>query len=237
MMGLPTERMRSLAISAGRNLHTVRLRDCQFVAEPLRSFFEADCSLTCAVGDEHRLSNVLLKRHGAKTSLRGVHIAVLSTDGQIEIAVGDDHTKVFVGSQTVARVKLQLFRRPTIFIGDLTTIAHARIIGAHSDVVIGDDCQISDEIVIQSNDQHPVIDLATKAVTNAHRRHVTISSHVWIGRRAMIMPDVCIGEGSIVAAGAVVTRDVGAHCSVGGVPARTIRTAVTWGRRFDALSD
>jgi acetyltransferase-like isoleucine patch superfamily enzyme len=53
-------------------------------------------------------------------------------------------------------------------------------------------------------------------------RSVVIGDHVWIGTRAMIMPGVTVGRGAVVAAGAVVTKDVAPLEIVGGVPARPI---------------
>jgi len=53
-------------------------------------------------------------------------------------------------------------------------------------------------------------------------RAVTIDDHVWIGTRAMIIPGVTVGRGAVVAAGAVVTKDVAPLDIVGGVPARPI---------------
>lgn len=58
-------------------------------------------------------------------------------------------------------------------------------------------------------------------------RPVEIGNDVWIGARAMVMDGVKIGNGAMVAAGAVVTKDVEAYTIVGGVPAKTI------GKRFD----
>jgi acetyltransferase-like isoleucine patch superfamily enzyme len=55
-------------------------------------------------------------------------------------------------------------------------------------------------------------------------RPVVIEDHVWVGTRATILSGVRLGRGSVVAAGAVVTRDVGPLEIVGGVPARPIGT-------------
>jgi acetyltransferase-like isoleucine patch superfamily enzyme len=51
-----------------------------------------------------------------------------------------------------------------------------------------------------------------------------IKRNAWIGAGATILPGVAIGENSIVAAGAVVNKDVPANTIVGGVPAKVIRT-------------
>lgn len=53
---------------------------------------------------------------------------------------------------------------------------------------------------------------------------VNIGDHVWIGYRAVVLPGVTVGEGAVVAAGAVVSRDVDPYTIVGGTPARVIGT-------------
>lgn len=52
---------------------------------------------------------------------------------------------------------------------------------------------------------------------------IHIGKRVWIGSNAAVLPGVTIGDGAIVAAGAVVTRDVPENTIVGGVPARVLR--------------
>jgi acetyltransferase-like isoleucine patch superfamily enzyme len=52
---------------------------------------------------------------------------------------------------------------------------------------------------------------------------ITIETNVWIGAAATVLPGVTVGAGSVVAAGAVVTRDVPPATLVAGVPARVVR--------------
>ncbi|WP_269799630.1 CatB-related O-acetyltransferase [Geodermatophilus chilensis] len=52
---------------------------------------------------------------------------------------------------------------------------------------------------------------------------MTIGNDVWIGNRVTILRGVHVGDGAVLAAGAVVTRDVPPYAIVGGVPARLIR--------------
>ncbi|MDR2234833.1 MAG: sugar O-acetyltransferase [Chryseobacterium sp.] len=54
--------------------------------------------------------------------------------------------------------------------------------------------------------------------------HIHIKKNAWIGANATILPGVTIGENAVVAAGAVVNRDVPDHAVVGGVPAKIIKT-------------
>ena len=59
-------------------------------------------------------------------------------------------------------------------------------------------------------------------------RPITIGNNVWIGCRAIILKGVTIGEGAVVAAGAVVTKDVAPFMLVAGNPARVIREVKGW---------
>ena len=63
---------------------------------------------------------------------------------------------------------------------------------------------------------------------------VVIGNDVWIGTRAMILSGVKIGDGAVIAAGAVVTKDVEPYTIVGGVPAKPIRKRFT-DEQIDAL--
>ncbi|SFK33346.1 transferase hexapeptide (six repeat-containing protein) [Methylorubrum salsuginis] len=67
---------------------------------------------------------------------------------------------------------------------------------------------------------------------------MTIEDNVWIGAGCIILPGVTIGRNSIVAAGAVVAKDVAEGVLVGGVPARTIKTLSDFpANAFPALAE
>ncbi|MDU0967917.1 MAG: DapH/DapD/GlmU-related protein [Actinomycetaceae bacterium] len=66
-------------------------------------------------------------------------------------------------------------------------------------------------------------DLAPKRRGVLTTAPIHVGDDVWIGAKAVILPGVTIGEGAVVAAGAVITRDVEPYTVVGGVPAKAIK--------------
>lgn len=86
---------------------------------------------------------------------------------------------------------------------------------------IGDRVAFGHEVMILT-DTHEIGDQGRRAGPLV-ARPVEIGDGAWIGARAMLLPGVRIGAGAVVAAGAVVTKDVAPHTVVGGTPARSIR--------------
>lgn len=90
-------------------------------------------------------------------------------------------------------------------------------------IEIGYDVAISENVVIRDSDNHQII---------SHNHQMTspikIENHVWIGTNVIILKGVTIGEGSIVAAGSVVTKDIPKNSLAAGIPARVIKSNVKW---------
>ena len=86
-------------------------------------------------------------------------------------------------------------------------------------IEIGDDALIGHQVVIATlnHDLHP---LRRGSMTH---KPVKIGKKVWIGAHATILPGVTIGNGAVIAAGAVVTKDVPPNTVVGGVPAKILK--------------
>jgi acetyltransferase-like isoleucine patch superfamily enzyme len=111
-------------------------------------------------------------------------------------------------------------RRERLFtIGDHTRINRDCSLDARGPLRIGSNVSISPEVVIVTG-LHIPDDPGFKYDT----RPVQIEDHVWIATRAVVLPGVTVGRGAVVAAGAVVTRDVPPLAVVAGVPARQVGT-------------
>ena len=90
-------------------------------------------------------------------------------------------------------------------------------------ITIGCDVMMGPEVVIYTRGhRHDRTDITMIEQGFDDTRAVSIGNDVWIGRRVMIMPGVTIGNGCIIGAGAVVTKDIPDYSVVGGVPAKVI---------------
>lgn len=102
------------------------------------------------------------------------------------------------------------------YIGDRTEIHAGELVKIGNNVNIAWDCNILDRDYHAFESESEVV------------KPVTICDNVWIGVRSIVLKGVTIGEGAVVAAGSVVTRDVPARCLVAGNPAKVIKENVTW---------
>jgi acetyltransferase-like isoleucine patch superfamily enzyme len=116
-----------------------------------------------------------------------------------------------------------------VSIGDNTLIMKADIsvTESNSSIEIGKDCMLSSDIDIRNGDSHSIIDLSTgKRINQAS--NIKIENHVWIGAHVKILKGVVIAKNSVVAMGSIVTKNVLSNTIVAGIPAKTIRTNITW---------
>jgi acetyltransferase-like isoleucine patch superfamily enzyme len=99
-----------------------------------------------------------------------------------------------------------------------------RIYETRAGLTIGDHCLIGGGVLICGVNHGQ----STRAIPMRHQPFeaapIVIERDVWVGMGAIILPGVTLGEGSIVAAGAVVTSDVAAGEIVAGVPARRVKS-------------
>jgi acetyltransferase-like isoleucine patch superfamily enzyme len=164
-----------------------------------------------AVGSGFQSSTNICKNRGSKD----------------QVKIGDD-----------CRIGCDVFCTPRarIEIGDRTSIGARSQISAALQISIGKYCFISTDVFIRDNNAHPTDpELRRKQFEQFKSRNyldmledsdcapVTIGDDVWIGLRVIILKGVTIGDGAIIAAGAVVTKDVPPMTIAAGNPAKIVK--------------
>lgn len=173
--------------------------------------------------------------------LRGKATAIIEpgarlTDSARIYNMGDRDEDIHIGSGSIVRGELLRFAHGgKITIGTLCYIGEGTRIWSGAGISIGDHVLIAHHVSIFDNLTHP-IDWKERRrhfgaiATTGHPadidlgdRPVEIGDDVWIGAHALVLRGVKIGDRAIVAAGAVVTRDVLADTIVAGNPAKPVR--------------
>ncbi|KKT42819.1 MAG: Acetyltransferase [Microgenomates group bacterium GW2011_GWC1_44_37] len=122
-----------------------------------------------------------------------------------------------LGRGSTFHMGARFYQPKNISVGDDTIIGDHAFIDGRAKVSIGSHTDIASQLMIY-NSEHDLSDSAFKAIEEP----VTIGDYCFIGPRVIIMPGVNIGNGAVVAGGAVVTKDVLGGSIVGGVPAKLI---------------
>jgi len=138
-------------------------------------------------------------------------------------------SRVTVGRSCNLRCIEIYARGSEIQIGDGTGFTWNAQILSHeaSQIRIGKDCLFASNVIITTSDMHSIVDVVTGERINAPGP-IDIGNHVWLGQNVYVLKGVRIGEGSIVGAASVVTRNIPAKALAVGSPARVVRENVTW---------
>lgn len=112
-----------------------------------------------------------------------------------------------------------------IIIGENSRI-HGSCIHAYKKIKIGKNCLIAANTQIIDGSGHDLcLDNPLDRInTIGDAKEIIIADNVWIGANCIILPGVTIGEGSVIAAGSVVSKDIPSRCVAAGNPAKIIKT-------------
>ncbi|OGM56594.1 hypothetical protein A2955_02365 [Candidatus Woesebacteria bacterium RIFCSPLOWO2_01_FULL_37_19] len=122
-----------------------------------------------------------------------------------------------IGKWSVVHMGANFFEPTNIKIGEDTIIGSRAFLDGRASLIIGNHVDVASEVMIY-NSEHDVNDPDFKA----KQESVKIEDYVFIGPRVIILPGVRVGKGAVVAAGAVLTKNVPNNAIVGGVPAKII---------------
>lgn len=130
-----------------------------------------------------------------------------------------------IGARCSISKTVKIYNKSYVSIGSDTSLNDYVHIWGGGGVEIGNDSLIAAHVVITSETHD--IDAIGKGLLYRQTRQtksVIIGNNVWIGSGAVILPGITIGDNSVVAAGAVVTKDIEPNSLAVGVPARIVRS-------------
>ena len=154
-----------------------------------------------------RLNTNCLDNNGRSTIVRIDDNAEMIVKGEFDIFYGGD---------------IICFQKGRLILGSGFCNSNVTIRCTKS-IKIGQDVAIAHNVTIMDSDAHNIVQFDYRKT-----KPIIIGNHVWIGSRAMILKGVKIGDGAVIAAGSIVTKDVPSNSLVAGVPAKVIKTDIRW---------
>lgn len=122
-----------------------------------------------------------------------------------------------VGKGSTIHTGARFYDPRNISIGDDSIIGEGVVLDGRDKLIIGNHVDIASDVMIY-NSEHDV----NNESFSAKNSPVTIEDYVFIGPRVIILAGVTIGRGTVIGAGAVVTKDIPPYAIAGGVPAKII---------------
>lgn len=152
----------------------------------------------------------------------------------VDIFIKGNNNRIFIGKNCSLK-KCRLWiedNENSIIINNNSSIEYntelATVEGKN--IVLGEDCMLSSNIVIRTTDSHSITDLNGKRINFGG--NVEIRDHVWIGNNVTINKNVIIGNNNIISSNSLVTKSfVQSNCIIGGVPSQIIKERVNWLRK------
>lgn len=163
--------------------------------------------------------------------------AEIKCDGKLKIGTKENkaskqETRFYMGKNSKLMVQgdfqiglgsdVRIFENANLILNSGYLNGFVQIVCAKK-IQIGENVAIARDVIIRDTDAHSIED-----GKHEKSKEVIIGNHVWIGTRAIIMKGVHIGDGAVIAAGAIVTKDVPPNTIVAGVPAKVIRENISW---------
>ena len=165
----------------------------------------------------NRLNTMRVRSCGVATpgpvTIVGKRPHITNAAGSIVLGVAVQFRGTFKG------VRLKASPQARISIGDRTFLNEGVVIAAVEAINIGRDCLIGDDVKIFDTNFHEVEQGSRVLVAP-----IRVGNNVWIGREALLMPGVEIGDHSVIGARSVVTKSIPARTLAAGIPAKPIRS-------------
>lgn len=177
------------------------------------------------------------ERRKKKVTITGKNV-YFHRNSRVSLTNGATSDNIKIDSNSRIFGALVCCSKGTITIGKFSQVGQNSSVRCVNRITIGSYTAIADHVIVCDNNNHPVNPLDRhimqqtpsgsfeRSWLNSDNAPITIGDDCWIGQYVRICKGVSIGNGSVVAANSVVTKDVPANCIVAGNPARVVKTDI-----------
>lgn len=178
-----------------------------------KSYFKLDPTALIKVDDKAKLEFGKTWEEESLSSCLGGGISI----GKRAILYIKGYCNIYSGA------KISLRKNSILTLGNCFINNKVSIICSKS-ITIGDNTAIGPNVVIRDSDDHILIPRTENSMSSP----IIIGNNVWVGTNVIILKGVHIGDGAVIAAGSIVTKDIPSGCLAAGVPAKVIRRDIKW---------
>ena len=155
--------------------------------------------------------------------------------GALKIAIVGDSNSIIIDDKCSITEATVLMSTPanyrTLKIGRNTYIGRGTcfVLSSHKNTLeVGKDCMFSNDIILRTEDGHPIFDITSKELLNKGGK-IVIGNHCWLGERCYITKNVILADNIIVGTCALVTKSFEEnYIAIGGNPAKILKRNVSW---------
>ena len=180
---------------------------------------------------------IIYKKRAKKVTIKGKDV-YFHRKSRINFSNGASAKNIVIDSNTKIYGSLSCCHNGKIMIGKYSQLGVNSQIRCVNCVIMGSYSAIADNVIVCDNNNHPVNPLdrhimrqtpsgsKERSWLNSDNAPIVIGDDCWIGQYSRICKGVTIGNGSVVAANSVVTKDVPENCIVAGNPARVVKNNI-----------
>lgn len=179
-------------------------------------------------------AKIRVHRFGRKVMFKGTRYNIMP-EAVVLFADGSRREDIELGEYVTLYGTIFSQSHGKVIMGDNTRLGRGSIIRCVEKVIVGSYTAIADNVVITDNGSHPIDPVFRRKMKLdtlggdmrmwKHSEHapIVIGENVWVGENSRIQRGVTIGDNAIIAAGAIVTKNVPANSIVAGIPAKVIK--------------
>jgi acetyltransferase-like isoleucine patch superfamily enzyme len=177
-----------------------------------------------------KLRNLIIRVYRILNTFVWKKVCYIGTHSRVfEGCVISKKGTLYIGNDSLIgkNTSISLMENASVRIGNFVSIGSNSQITANNRIVIGDGVMTGPMVLITDNShgdfERSHLSMAVKKRPIISKGPVVIMNNVWVGAKASILPNVTIGEGSVIGANAVVTKDVPPFSLVVGNPAKVVK--------------